>query len=714
MIGFHDGFGVTSTRFSAISASDPHNAARESTRRRRSVGRLLALGAATCALLAAWAPSSFAATPSTPYDTVGVNSPDTGQSEELFGQRIEDADLGSGVRDLFASSYQADFSSHDQNLPDAGQVTLFNGRDRSMRYEIFSPEPQVNGQFGFYMSDIGDVNGNGKEDLAVGAPAEDVNATTGIGCTVGTPGCNENQGKMFVYEGATGALLYAVNSPSPQSHPGTSFRGFGARIGAAGDVNRDGTPDIIVGASSYDAPAGCSTVVPLPADCHKAEGEAYIFSGKNGAPIRTLNLPAADRPAATCSNPGSTVSCGNFGGTVQGPGDVNGDGFPDQFVSAYALRPDPDHHGRVYLFSGKDGTVLTRIVAPETGASQFFGLQDASPNTPGDVNGDGAADIYINAFTQSGTGGNSQGKAWIFDGKASAAAGTGVLLYEVKDPSPTAAESFGFVASRTDYDKDGVPDLLTGGIGGNDREIYVNNGRDGSPLKTLRLSDADFQPNVPGNSGSELGTGARALGDINGDCEPDYAAGAAYQDVAGAQNQGKVFFFLSRGSCPVGPGPSGSLTSTGMTGGFDTSAPGVSSYGLTNNPFTVGGSTPTFGTAAAKKKGKRHKKGTTFRYTLSEAGTVKVTIAQRLAGRRKGKRCVAPTRKLRKARKCTRVLNRGTLTRVSHVGKNSVAFSGRIGSRKLSPGSYLATIIATDAAKNSSTPRTISFTIVKR
>ncbi|MDQ6803549.1 MAG: hypothetical protein M3065_00985 [Actinomycetota bacterium] len=162
------------------------------------------------------------------------------------------------------------------------------------------------------------------------------------------------------------------------------------------------------------------------------------------------------------------------------------------------------------------------------------------------------------------------------------------------------------------------------------------------------------------------------------------------------------------------PGGGGGLTTTGNTGGgADTTAPGVSSFGLTNNPFTVGGSTPTFGNAAAKKT-KKHKKGTTLRYTLSEAGTVRITISQRLAGRRNGKRCVAPTRKLRKAKKCTRVLNRGTLTRVSHVGANSVAFSGRIGSKKLSPGSYLATLVATDAAKNSSTPKTISFTIVRR
>jgi len=89
-------------------------------------------------------------------------------------------------------------------------------------------------------------------------------------------------------------------------------------------------------------------------------------------------------------------------------------------------------------------------------------------------------------------------------------------------------------------------------------------------------------------------------------------------------------------------------------------------------------------------------------------------IAHRVLGRRVGKRCVAPTRKLRHARRCARIFVQMTLTRTSHQGSNRVAFSGRIGSRKLVPGRYQATLTATDAAKNTSKAVTISFTIVRR
>jgi hypothetical protein len=118
------------------------------------------------------------------------------------------------------------------------------------------------------------------------------------------------------------------------------------------------------------------------------------------------------------------------------------------------------------------------------------------------------------------------------------------------------------------------------------------------------------------------------------------------------------------------------------------------------------------GSATAKKA--KHKKGTTFRYTLSEAATVRIVIARGRTGRRNGKRCVATTRKLRNDKKCIRLTVGGTLTRTSHTGANSIAFSGRIGSRALSPGNYQATLTATDAAKNTSKPKTIVFTIVNR
>jgi len=140
--------------------------------------------------------------------------------------------------------------------------------------------------------------------------------------------------------------------------------------------------------------------------------------------------------------------------------------------------------------------------------------------------------------------------------------------------------------------------------------------------------------------------------------------------------------------------------------------PAVTHYRITNRVFGVGlRATPLAAVAKARRRA-RAKTGTTFRYTLSEAATVKIVVARRFPGRLTGKHCVVLARRLRSARHCVRSFVRGTLTRISHQGANNVAFSGRIRSKALQPGLYSATLTATNSAKNSSKPITIFFSIV--
>ena len=227
---------------------------------------------------------------------------------------------------------------------------------------------------------------------------------------------------------------------------------------------------------------------------------------------------------------------------AQGVGDVDGDGVTDHLVSAYSLkRPSvatPTFFGRVYLFSGRTGDVLARIDQPAPGASAFFGLQDLAPNTPGDVTGDGVPDLYVSAFNQPGASGQSgAGRAWVFDGAATLAAGQGVVEYELIDPALGPSRGFGFTASCTDYNKDGTPDLYVSNLQSQNTETYVFEGRTGSLLKTLGLPPGVAQAPSTGNAGSGLGESSRAPGDLNGDGEPDYVATAHTQDVGGTQTR---------------------------------------------------------------------------------------------------------------------------------------------------------------------------------
>src|SRR5262249_51901574 len=115
----------------------------------------------------------------------------------------------------------------------------------------------------------------------------------------------------------------------------------------------------------------------------------------------------------------------------------------------------------------------------------------------------------------------------------------------------------------------------------------------------------------------------------------------------------------------------------------------------------------------AKTTAKKPSGGTTFRWTLSEAATVKVAITQRFPGRLSGKRCAVPSRKLRTHAACTRLLARVGLARHAKVGRGSLVFSGRWGKHRLAPGSYQATLTAKDAAGNASKPVTIRFSVIR-
>jgi len=556
-------------------------------RHKRAWPTLLVLAAAIAGTLTVGASSALAANPFTDFTTnfTRVESPNP-QLKGRWSERlatVPDLD-GDGVNELLVADPSESFSG----FPNAGRVYMQDGDTRKFMYQIDSPEIQAGAKFGFFISVIGDVNGDGKADFAVGTDAQNVDAKTGLSCTPGTTNCNKRQGKAWVFSGATGQMLYSLTDPDPQAQAR-----FGSRIGRAGDVNNDGIPDIIVGASGSDDPAGCghnadgTTITPLPGNCRVGEGAAYIFSGKDGTLIRRLTMPAADKAPAPCAG-----SCGSFGLAVQGFGDVTSpDGVSRLLVDAATFNYDTStkqacklnpmgtftatcnkSQGAEYVFDGKTGAEIRRTDDPAPQATALFGFQDVEPLAPGDVNGDGIPDYYANGFLQDGpTGLSSAGRAFVFSGK------DGSLLYEIKDPRPVAGGQFAFSMVKTDYNKDGTPDLYVGKTphqeggtgtvfdqrGGTD----IFNGKDGSLLKSLDLPASDAQPGAPGNDGSNLGFTVAAPGDLNGDGEPDYVAGAPFEDVgtglpfncqaptAGCiQDVGREYFFLSNVP-PTSPPP---------------------------------------------------------------------------------------------------------------------------------------------------------------
>lgn len=127
----------------------------------------------------------------------------------------------------------------------------------------------------------------------------------------------------------------------------------------------------------------------------------------------------------------------------------------------------------------------------------------------------------------------------------------------------------------------------------------------------------------------------------------------------------------------------------------DTRKPSITRLGLSKATFASG-------------------KGTVFRFTLSEAATVRFTIQRAKPGRRVNGKCVKPRRALRHRPRCTRgYTTLGSFARAGTAGRNAVTFDGRIARRKLGAGIYKVVMTASDAAGNRSAATRAPFTVVK-
>jgi CSLREA domain-containing protein len=120
------------------------------------------------------------------------------------------------------------------------------------------------------------------------------------------------------------------------------------------------------------------------------------------------------------------------------------------------------------------------------------------------------------------------------------------------------------------------------------------------------------------------------------------------------------------------------------------------------------------GAAETPVNAARVKRGTTFHYKLSEAARVTFAIQRQITGRRVGHKCSKATRKNRRRKRCKLYVTTAAFAVPSNVGNDVKKFSGRVGRKKLKPGTYRAKLVATDQAGKRSKPRLVSFRVVRR
>jgi Tol biopolymer transport system component len=191
----------------------------------------------------------------------------------------------------------------------------------------------------------------------------------------------------------------------------------------------------------------------------------------------------------------------------------------------------------------------------------------------------------------------------------------------------------------------------------------------------------------------------------DGQCMAFHAFG--HNQFTGAAGDFRTdYVYVISGQCPKPLPPAGGGTQQ-PGAGTTANKPSLTGASMRRKRFRVGRKPTKRRVLAAAKA------GTAFRFTLSDAADVTITIQRRAAGRRSGGRCKKPTRRLRKRPACVRYVKKGALVRGLKAGRHSIAFSGRIGRKALKPARYRAVLIARNAGGKSK-PVKLNFRVTKK
>jgi hypothetical protein len=420
---------------------------------------------------------------------------DSNQTSAGFGTSLAGVgDVnGDGFADILVSS-----ESYANGESGEGAAFLYFGGSGSFDStpDALLEANQVGARFGSSVAGAGDVNGDGFADVVVGARAFDHGQV--------------DEGAAFVYFGGTGGFDATADALLESNQAGAML---GSSVAGAGDVNGDGFADLIVGAIRYDSG-------------QVNEGTAFVYLGAAGAfdPVADAQLESNQADA-------------DFGESVAGAGDVNGDGFADVIVGAREYDNGQVNEGAAFVYFGSpgafDATPDAQLESDQAGA--IFGDSVAGA---GDVNGDGFADVIIGAPFH-GRSAENAGSAFVYLGGA----GDFDLTFDARLDSSQASAGLGIsVAGAGDVNADGFDDLIVGAWRHDSSKIdegaaFVYFGA-ASTIRATPAAVLEVNQDL-----ALLGASVAGAGDVNGDGFSDVIVGAPNFDN-GQVDEGAAFIYL--------------------------------------------------------------------------------------------------------------------------------------------------------------------------
>ncbi len=438
--------------------------------------------------------AGLSATPAWTY-TAGVAGPPLGLGHSLATAGDVNAD---GYSDVIVGA--RDFSNGEAL---EGAVWVFHGSAAGLpATPSWSYESDVAGaRLGWSVASAGDVNGDGFDDVALGAPEADVDQA--------------DDGAVFVFLGSASGL--GTGGPDATIDGSIASARLGECVASAGDVDRDGFADLLVGAGAYT-------------DTLASQGAAFLYPGSAAGLVTTASWQVVGAQAGL-----------SLGHSLASAGDVDGDGFDDVAVGVPAIGA-PALAGEVRFFRGSAAGLATtaELVFAGAAAGEQYGACVAAA---GDTDGDGYPDLAVGAPL-------GQGGA----GSAELLCGAGELLADASDWTfdgvGTNSGLGSAIASAGDVNGDGYDDIV---LGAYQYDTLIQNGGEA----WLSLGGENGLETSPALvvSGTEhwgwLGRSVTGLGDVNGDGYADFGVGEPYKDL-GSINEGRVLVYYGNAAGTFG------------------------------------------------------------------------------------------------------------------------------------------------------------------
>jgi uncharacterized repeat protein (TIGR01451 family) len=435
---------------------------------------------------------------------------------------------GDGLDDLIIGAFGAD----PNNINAAGESYVLYGSKAGFPANI--TPANLNGNNGFIINGIdangfsggavssaGDINGDGLDDIAIGAFGATANG-------------KNNAGKTYIVFGSKTPFPVRFNLSDLNGNNGFVLNGvnefdyLGLSLGKLGDLNGDSLDDLLVNA---------------PGPLNSSAGKNYIIYGRKGSFPASLNASDINGTNGFVIN----ETDGNSGSSVSGIGDINGDGMADLIVGTDGANPDNNIPGKSYVVFGSRTGFSPVLNRAELNGKNGFVIEGIEINTStvvsgaGDINGDGADDLIVGISQANANNNIAAGKTYIIFGSKtefpavlnlSQINGNNGFILNGIEPDERSGIS---VSAIGDINGDGFDDLTIGASGAS---VGSNNAAGRTYI--LFGTNKGFAANINyaelnGNNGFFLngvaaddlsGTSVSGAGDLNGDGLDDVIIGS--------------------------------------------------------------------------------------------------------------------------------------------------------------------------------------------